>query len=67
LDQTNHLAGAAIYGMDAPDLIKMLVIVIEQRLDATDLSRLIFAFPTATQGIIDGLTPLLMPEMAMDA
>jgi len=67
LDQTNHLVGAAIYGMDAPDLINVLVMIIEQRLDATDLSRLIFAFPTATQGIIDALTPLLMPKMAAEA
>lgn len=61
LDATNHLVGADIYGMDAPDLVNVLVLVIDQRLTAAELSKMIFAFPTPVQGIIDALLPALTP------
>jgi len=59
LNNKNQLVGAAVYGMDAPDLINALVMIIDQRLTAADLRHMIFAFPTPIQGIIDTLVPFL--------
>lgn len=72
LDATHHLVGADLYGMDAPDLVNVLVMVIDQRLTATELSKMVFAFPTPVQGIIDALLPALTPatpatKMRLDA
>ncbi|WP_367296361.1 NAD(P)/FAD-dependent oxidoreductase [Levilactobacillus yonginensis] len=60
LNNQNQLVGAAVYGMDAPDLINALVMIIDQRLTATDLQRMIFAFPTPIQGVLDTLLPFLV-------
>ncbi|AYM02685.1 dihydrolipoyl dehydrogenase family protein [Levilactobacillus yiduensis] len=59
LNTTNQLVGAAVYGMDAPDLINVLTLIIDQKLTGASLQHMILAFPTATQGIIDALLPLL--------
>jgi len=60
-NNANQLVGASVYGMDAPDIVNVLALIIDQRLTALDLSKMIFAFPTATQGIIDALLPAMMP------
>lgn len=62
----NQLVGAAIYGLDAPDLINVLTLIIDQQLTGTALSRLIMAFPTPTQGIIDALLPAMLAPQAAD-
>lgn len=61
IDRDNHLVGADIYGMDAPDLVNVLVLVINQKLTAAQLAKMIFAFPTPVQGVIDALLPALTP------
>ncbi|MFC6290895.1 dihydrolipoyl dehydrogenase family protein [Levilactobacillus angrenensis] len=61
MNTANQLVGAAVYGMDAPDIINVLTLITDQHLTGSDLQRLILAFPTATQGIIDTLVPLLQP------
>ncbi|MCI1606330.1 MAG: hypothetical protein LKH97_06735, partial [Levilactobacillus sp.] len=66
LNTHNQLVGAAIYGLDAPDLINVLTLIIDQQLTGTALSRLIMAFPTPTQGIIDALLPAMLAPQAAD-
>ncbi|WEE34597.1 dihydrolipoyl dehydrogenase family protein [Lactiplantibacillus paraplantarum] len=58
-DRANYLVGAAIYGNGAPDLINLLTLLITDHVSANELSHKIFAFPSASVGIIDMLTPLL--------
>ena len=58
-DQENYFVGASIYGNGAPDLINLLTMIIADHVSATTLSQKIFAFPSASVGIIDMLTPLL--------
>ena len=60
-NNANQLVGASVYGMDAPDIVNVLALIIDQQLTALNLSKMIFAFPTATQGIIDALLPAMMP------
>lgn len=55
LDEEKRLVGADIYGVDAADLINLLVFIINQRMTAQDLNQLIFAFPGASSGVIDML------------
>lgn len=53
LDEEKQLVGADIYGVDAADLVNLLVFIINQRMTAQDLNQLIFAFPGASSGVID--------------
>lgn len=55
LDQHKRLVGAAIYADDAPDLINLLVFIINQKMTVQDLNQMIFAFPGASNGVIDQL------------
>lgn len=55
LDEEKRLVGADIYGVDASDLINLIVFIINQRMTAQDLNQLIFAFPGASSGVIDML------------
>ena len=55
LDEEKRLVGADIYGVDAADLVNLLVFIINQRMTAQDLNQLIFAFPGASSGVIDML------------
>ncbi|AMW24521.1 dihydrolipoyl dehydrogenase family protein [Staphylococcus haemolyticus] len=55
LDEEKRLVGADIYGVDAADLINLLVFIINQRMTEQDLNQLIFAFPGASSGVIDML------------
>ncbi|MEB6736314.1 dihydrolipoyl dehydrogenase family protein [Staphylococcus haemolyticus] len=55
LDEEKRLVGADIYGVDAADLVNLLVFIINQRMTAQDLNQLIFAFPDASSGVIDML------------
>lgn len=52
IDSKNKLVGAAIYGDDAPDLINILSLIINQHLSAEELSQMIFAFPSASIGVL---------------
>lgn len=59
-NKERHLVGAAVMSDDAGVLIDMLTIIINQKLGATELSRMIFAFPTQTYGLIATLLPLFL-------
>ncbi|KRK74076.1 dihydrolipoyl dehydrogenase family protein [Lacticaseibacillus nasuensis] len=58
-DQQGYLVGASLYADDSEDLINLLTLIINGRYTATTLQQQIFAFPSATVGLIDLLTPLL--------
>lgn len=53
LDKERRLVGAAIYADDAPDLVNLLAMIINQKMSAQDLNQMIFAFPGPTSGVID--------------
>ena len=55
LDEEKRLVGADIYGVDAADLVNLLVFIINQRMTAQDLNQLMFAFPGTSSGVIDML------------
>lgn len=52
LDRTNKLKGAVIYGSAADDLINILTFIIEKKMSGRELNKMIFAFPSASSGII---------------
>lgn len=53
LDKHKHVAGAAIYGHHADDLINIMTFIVEKKLSAKDLNLMIFAFPSQSSGLID--------------
>lgn len=57
--ETGLLEGAAFYGQDAGVWADLAAIVINQKLTGRDLSQMIFTFPTASQAMLNLLTPLL--------
>ena len=60
-DGEGYLVGAAIYGSEAGTWTDFLTLIINQRMTALDLRRMIFAFPTQTYMLVSGLIPLLKP------
>ena len=59
IDREGHLAGAAIYGSEAGTWIDFLTLIINQKIKAEDLQKMIFAFPTQTYMLVSTLIPLL--------
>lgn len=58
----NTLAGAAVFSDQAGEYIDLLTIIINQKLGAKELSRMIFSFPTQTYGLVSSLIPLLLKK-----
>lgn len=58
-DKEGYLLGAAIYGSDAGTWIDFLTLIIDEKLTAFDLRKMIFAFPTQTYMLVSTLIPLL--------
>lgn len=58
-DKEDYLAGAAIYGCEGGTWIDFLTIIIDRKLTALDLHKMIFAFPTPTYMLAFTLIPLL--------
>lgn len=52
LDKDDYLVGAEMIGNQADDLINLLTLIINQHLSADDLDKQIFAFPSASHGVI---------------
>lgn len=61
-DKKQKLAGAAVFSDDAGAYIDLLTIIINQKLDAKDLQKMIFAFPTQTYGLMTTLIPLFLKK-----
>ena len=60
LDRHQRLVGAEIYGNDANDLVNLLVFIINKQMTAQELNQNIFAFPGASNGVIDLLKFAMM-------
>ncbi len=61
-DRKQKLVGAAVFSDDAGAYIDLLTIIINQKLDAKDLQKMIFAFPTQTYGLMTTLIPLFLKK-----
>ena len=61
-NKKNELVGAAILSENAGEYVDLLTIIINQKLTAKDLSRMIFSFPTVTYGLISALLPLMLKK-----
>ena len=56
----NELVGASILSDNAGEYLDLLTIIINQKLKARDLAKMIFSFPTTTYGLISSLLPLML-------
>lgn len=54
------LKGAALLGHEAGEMINLLTLIINQKLTAKDLNRMIFAFPAMTNGLLGALKQALI-------
>lgn len=61
-NKKNELVGAAVLADQAGEYIDLLTIIINQRLTARDLSKMIFSFPTTTYGVVSSLLPLMLKK-----
>ncbi len=61
-DKKNYLVGAAILSDDAGTYIDVLTLIINLKVSARKLSKMIFAFPTQTYGLISSLVPLMLKK-----
>lgn len=58
-DHEGYLAGASVYGDEGGPWIDFLTLIVNEKLTAADLHKMIFAFPTQTYMLVSALTPLL--------
>ncbi len=58
-DKAGYLVGASVYADDADDLINLITMIINGHFTQRQLNQQIFAFPSATSGVIDLLRSLL--------
>lgn len=61
-DKKQKFVGAAVFSDDAGAYIDVLTIIINQKLGAKDLQKMVFAFPTQTYGLISSLIPLFLKK-----
>ncbi len=61
-DKKNCLVGAAIFSDDAGSYLDILTIIINERIGARKLSKMIFSFPTQTYGLISSLLPMMLKK-----
>ncbi|MDD7363400.1 MAG: NAD(P)/FAD-dependent oxidoreductase [Firmicutes bacterium] len=62
IDHKNHLVGAAVMSDEAGTYMDLLTLIINEKLGVKELSKMIFAFPTTTYGLVATLMPLLLKE-----
>ena len=62
-NKKNELVGAAMLSENAGEYLDLLTIIINQKLTARDLSKMIFSFPTVTYGLISALLPLMLKKI----
>lgn len=56
---TGKLVGAALYGMDAGELINILSMIIDLGLSQADMRKMIFTFPGTGYGLLATLIPMM--------
>lgn len=59
-NKKNELVGASIMSDVAGEYLDLLTIIINQKLKAKDLTKMIFSFPTTTYGLMSSLIPLML-------
>lgn len=59
-NKKNELIGAAVYSDLAGEYLDLLTIIINKKLKAKDLARMVFSFPTTTYGLMSSLLPLML-------
>lgn len=57
-----HLVGAAMISDDAGAYLDVLTLLINLKVTARQLSKMIFSFPTQTYGLVSSLVPLLLKK-----
>ena len=61
-DKKNDLVGAAAFSDQAGEYMDLLTLIINQKLGAKELSKMIFSFPTPTYSVIASLIPLFLEQ-----
>lgn len=61
-DKANHLVGASVMSEDAGVYLDFLTLIINKKIGAQDLSKMIFSFPTITYGLVGTLIPLMLKK-----
>ena len=61
-DKKNELVGAAILSQMAGEYLDFLTLIINRKLKARDLAKMIFSFPTTTYGLMSSLLPLMLKK-----
>ena len=57
-----ELVGASVFADEAGEFIDLLTLIINQKLTAKELSKMIFSFPTQTYGLVSTLIPLMLKK-----
>ena len=60
INQEKELVGASFLGNEAGEMINLLTLMINQKVTASDLSQMIFAFPGTSSGIISAVKMALL-------
>lgn len=61
-NKKNELVGAAILSQMAGEYLDLLTLIINRKLKARDLAKMIFSFPTTTYGLMSSLLPLMFKK-----
>ena len=61
-NKKNELVGAAVLGDQAGEFIDFLTLIINSKIKARQLSKMIFSFPTTTYGLVSSLLPLMLKK-----
>lgn len=61
-NNNRELVGASMMSDKAGEYLDLLTIIINKKLKARDLSKMIFSFPTTTYGLISSLLPLMLKK-----
>ena len=61
-NKKNELVGAMVLSDEAGEYLDILTIIINKKLKARDLSKMIFSFPTTTYGLVSSLIPLMLKK-----
>ena len=61
-NKKNELVGAMVLSDEAGEYLDILTIIINKKLKARDLSKMIFSFPTTTYGLMSSLIPLMLKK-----
>ena len=61
-DKENHLVGVAFYGSEGASLVNFVTFVIEKKITAAELDKMVFAFPAQSHGLYSMLVPMMIGQ-----